>query len=93
MSRITIQEGDSKSSKRSSGVIMGTAEVTVKFQQLKFRSYTAKKWGKKIFCHNMNQLFVVWTQGKEVYPVVRSQQWLFSASFLWTNTTAQRTYS
>lgn len=89
LSRKKIQEGDSKARKRSSGVIMGTAEVTVKVLQLEFRSYTAKEWS-KLFCHNTNQLFVLWTQGEEVYPVVRWQHCLSTSSFLWTNTTAQR---
>lgn len=85
-----LQEGDSKARKWSNGVIMGTAEVTVKVLQLEFRSCTAKEWGKKLFCCKMNQLFVLQTQGEEVYPVVMSQYCLFSSSFLWTNTTAWR---
>lgn len=85
-----LQEGDSKARKWSNGVIMGTAEVTVKVLRLEFRSCTAKEWGKKLFCCNMNQLFVLQTQGEEVYPVVMSQYCLFSSSFLWTNTTARR---
>lgn len=68
----------------------GDSRADSQILQLEIRSCTAKEWDKKLFCHNTNQIFVLWTEGEEFYPVVRWQHCLFSASFLWTKITAQR---
>lgn len=71
---------------------MGTAEVAIKVSWNS--DHVEKLYHKeKLFCHNTNKLFVLQTQGEEVYPVVRSQHCLSSASLLWTNITAWRMYS